>query len=118
MDIEALSALLTAIRSRETERRIILFGSAAFLVSLASAVPAELDFDPTLDADLLLGSDDEAARRGLNAGTRQRQRLRCSHRFSWRLCGPPHLSRLLPTRMALASCVRRGFRWSVCLEHR
>ena len=67
MDSEALSALPRAVRSRETEQRIILFGSAAFLVSLANAVPAELDFDPTLDADLLLDPDDEATQRGLDA---------------------------------------------------
>lgn len=67
MDLAALRALLAAVQARAAERRIILFGSAAFLLSLANAAPAELDFDSTLDADLLLEPDDEAARRGLEA---------------------------------------------------
>ena len=67
MDIEALSELLIAVRSRETERQIILFGSAAFLVSVPNAVPAELDFESTLDADLLLDPDDDAVRHDLDA---------------------------------------------------
>ncbi len=66
MDIEALRSLLAAVCGRESHRRIVIFGSSSLLVSLASATPAELGLETTLDADLLLDPDDETARRTLD----------------------------------------------------
>ena len=67
MDLAALSALLAAVRAREPRRRIILFGSAALLAALPMGADPALDFESTLDADILLDPDDEAMRRVLDA---------------------------------------------------
>ena len=66
MDIEALRSLLSAVRGRESQRRIVIFGSSSLLISLTGATPADLGVETTLDADLLLDPDDESARRTLD----------------------------------------------------
>jgi len=66
MDITALRSLLSAVRARESQRRIVIFGSSSLLVSLADATPAEFGVETTLDADFLLDPDDENARRTLD----------------------------------------------------
>ena len=66
MDLTALRSLLAAVRARESQRRIIIFGSSSLLISLTGAIPAELGIETTLDADFLLDPDDEHARRSLD----------------------------------------------------
>ena len=66
MDLPALRSLLAAVRARESQRRIIIFGSSSLLVSLTGDTPAGLGVETTLDADFLLDPDDEAARRALD----------------------------------------------------
>lgn len=66
MDIEALRALVSAVRVREGRRRIIIFGSSSLLVTLPGATPSELGVETTLDANLLLDPDDEGVRRTLD----------------------------------------------------
>ena len=62
MDITALRSLLAAVRSRESQRRIVIFGSSSLLVSLTAITPAGLGIETTLDADFLLEPDDEDTR--------------------------------------------------------
>src|SRR5258707_509967 len=40
MDLAALKSILSAVRHREPGRRIVIFGSSAFLLSLPGARPA------------------------------------------------------------------------------
>jgi len=62
MDIEALRSILSAVRRYEAERRMVIFGSSALLITLSGASPADLGVETTLDADLLLDPDDESVR--------------------------------------------------------
>ncbi|MEO7317630.1 MAG: hypothetical protein ABIZ56_01440 [Chthoniobacteraceae bacterium] len=59
--------MLAEVRVWEPQRRVILFGSAALLVSLEGMAEEEFGFETTLDADLLLVPDDDAVRRKLDA---------------------------------------------------
>lgn len=66
MDIEALRSILSAVRRCESGRRIVIFGSSSLLISLSGTSPADLGVETTLDAEVPLDPDDEAARRALD----------------------------------------------------
>ena len=81
MDLAALRALISAVRARESQRRIIIFGSSSLLVSLGSATPCELGIETTLDADFLLDPDDDNARRTLDEALGSDSEYDAAHGF-------------------------------------
>jgi hypothetical protein len=66
MELTALRAMISAIRSRAGSKRIILFGSSSLLGSYPQESPQELGVEVTIDADFFIDPDDSKLRQLLD----------------------------------------------------
>lgn len=67
MDLSTLTILISEVRKKAFQQRILLFGSSSLLASFPNDPPAEIGVEVTLDADFFLDPDDEATREQLHA---------------------------------------------------
>lgn len=65
MNLETLRQIIASIREIEPDRRLVIFGSSSVLASFPNESPESLGIEITIDADVFLDPDDQAARESL-----------------------------------------------------